>query len=552
MGTKDRNFAPLPRNVSLEELVPEDNFYRRLEERLDLSFVRELVEDLYACSGRPSVDPEVFFKLQLVMFFEDIRSERQLMRVVADRLSLRWYLGYDLHETLPDHSSLSRIRERYGLEVFRRFFEQIVELCIEAGLVWGEELYFDATKVEANASVESLAPRFAVEAHLERLFTVEEPQSEVPEAMPDPLPVELSEDAFQELAQANAERHSWISEEGRQQREVVCGSYRRMADYRASFTDPDASLMQRRAGDSHLGYHAHYVVDGGRSRIILQALVTPSEVMENQPMLDLLWRVCFRWRIRPRQVTGDTTYGTLENIKAIEDAGIRAYVPLPDFDNRTPFFGKKEFSYDAGRDLYVCPEGQLLHRYTRVNKERVVKYRADPATCDACPAKSRCTSSSKGRQVSRSFDEQYLEKVRAYHESAAYEKAIRKRKVWVEPMFAEAKQWHGMARMRLRMLQRVNAEVLVCAAGQNIKRLLASETCKPIKPAQAAALRPTKRTSTHPNYRTARDHRRSALPSTRRFSTRPYAYGASALSFLTPDNMVLSGLSASFLMSDKL
>jgi hypothetical protein len=102
MGTKIRSFTPLPRDISLEELVPKGHFYRRLQARLDLSFVRELVEPLYAQGGRPSVDPVVFFKLQLVMFFEDLRSERQLMRVIADRLSVRWYLGYDLHETLPD------------------------------------------------------------------------------------------------------------------------------------------------------------------------------------------------------------------------------------------------------------------------------------------------------------------------------------------------------------------------------------------------------------------------------------------------------------------
>ena len=143
MGTEVRSFAPLPDDLSLEDLVPEDNFYRRLEARLDLSFIRELVAPLYASGGKPSVDPVVFFKLQLVMFFEDLRSERRLMGVVSDRLSLRWYLGYDLIEPLPDHSSLTRIRERFGLEVFRRFFERIVEECIEAGLVWGEELFFD-------------------------------------------------------------------------------------------------------------------------------------------------------------------------------------------------------------------------------------------------------------------------------------------------------------------------------------------------------------------------------------------------------------------------
>ena len=126
--------------VSLEGLVPQSHFYRHLERVLDLAFVRDVVRDTYADSGRPSIDPVVFFKLQLILFFEGLRSERQLMRVVADRLSLRWYLGYDLSEELPNHSSLTRIRERYGVAVFRRFFEVIVEQCIAAGLVWGKEL----------------------------------------------------------------------------------------------------------------------------------------------------------------------------------------------------------------------------------------------------------------------------------------------------------------------------------------------------------------------------------------------------------------------------
>lgn len=170
MGTKQRTFSPLPRDFSLEDLVPEDSFYRRLQAELDLSFVRELAGPLYAKGGRPSVDPVVFFKLQLVMFFEGLRSERELMRVATDRLSVRWYLGYDLHEPLPDHSNLTRTRERFGLPVFRRFFEEIVLMCAEAGLVRGQELYFDATKVDANASLDSIAPRFAVEAHLGNLF----------------------------------------------------------------------------------------------------------------------------------------------------------------------------------------------------------------------------------------------------------------------------------------------------------------------------------------------------------------------------------------------
>src|SRR5712692_10574430 len=187
MGMKERHFAPLV-NVSLEDLVPHDHFYRHLERSLDLSFVREFVQQTYVGIGRPSIDPVVFFKLQLVMFFEGIRSERQLMRHAADRLSMLWYLGYDLGEPLPDHSSLTRIRQRYGVDVFRRFFDAIVEQCQQEKLVWGRELYIDSTQVHANADLDSLTPRFAVEAraalqtHLAALFSLEDEGIEQQEA----------------------------------------------------------------------------------------------------------------------------------------------------------------------------------------------------------------------------------------------------------------------------------------------------------------------------------------------------------------------------------
>jgi transposase len=145
MGRKERQFAPLD-PLSLEDLVPADHFYRLLDRTLDLAFVRDLVAPSYAAGGRPSIDPVVFFRLQVVLFFsargcaEGLRSERLLLRTLADRLAARWYGGYDLGEALPDHSSRTKIRQRYGLETFRRFFDAILEQCRAAGLVWGEEL----------------------------------------------------------------------------------------------------------------------------------------------------------------------------------------------------------------------------------------------------------------------------------------------------------------------------------------------------------------------------------------------------------------------------
>jgi transposase len=118
MGKKERSFAPLI-NVSLEALVPQDHFYRHLERTLDLSFVREFVHETYAGSGRPSIDPVVFFKLQLVMFFEDIRSERLLMRHAADRLSVRWYLGvrHVTQGSIPSQTERTR-RKFFGSRAY--------------------------------------------------------------------------------------------------------------------------------------------------------------------------------------------------------------------------------------------------------------------------------------------------------------------------------------------------------------------------------------------------------------------------------------------------
>ena len=150
-----------PIAVSLEDLVPQDNFYRHLEAKLDLSFVREWVQELYAERGRPSIDPVVFFKLQLVMFFEGIRSERQLIETASLNLVHRWYLGYALDEALPDHSSLTRIRQRLGIDIFQRFFERIVDLCQEArpGLGAGALLRCDEGRGQCRHP-DSLVPRF--------------------------------------------------------------------------------------------------------------------------------------------------------------------------------------------------------------------------------------------------------------------------------------------------------------------------------------------------------------------------------------------------------
>jgi len=168
-----------------------------------------------------------------------------------------------------------------------------------------------------------------------------------------PLPISLSQQACEELSQRNAVRHDWIEQLGAQDRKTTSRGYQRVADLQVSTTDPNATLMLTKNG-ADMGYHTHFVVDGGKARVIIAVLVTPSEVMDDQPMLDLLWRTRFRWKLRPRQVTGDTKYGTEDNLVAIEDQGISAYIPLPDLDHRTEFFSSHaEYQKKTTREIPV-------------------------------------------------------------------------------------------------------------------------------------------------------------------------------------------------------
>jgi hypothetical protein len=357
-----------------------------------------------------------------------------------------------------------------------------VEQCLAAGLVWGQELYVDATKVTANAALASLQPRFAVEAHLAHLFAAEDDddatsgsKGQDEAAANDALarwPLVLLEAAQADLAAHAVARHDWIGQAGRPDRGMTSGSYRRTADFRVSTTDPDATPMPCGAGGTRLGYQDHYVVDGGRARIILAALVTPAEVQENQPALDLLWWTRFRWKLRPRQVTGDTKYGTTENVTAIERERIHAYFPLSAVGRRAGQFGDEAFVYDAAADTHRCPGGQTLRFLSHCQSTQRRIYAAPAGVCRTCALRDQCTTAQRGRRIGRHRDEAYLDRVRGYHATENYKKAMRKRQVWVEPLFAEAKAWHGLRRFRLRGLEKANGEALLIAAGQNLKRLL--------------------------------------------------------------------------------
>ncbi len=189
-------------------------------------------------------------------------------------------------------------------------------------------------------------------------------------------------------------------------------------------------------------------------------------------LLDLVDWVCSRWKLKPKTATGDARYGTIPNIVGLEERGTKAYLPTSDFSNHTKYYSASFFQYDAEKDHYICPQGQILPLVSRRRTEQVLVYKPKADVCNACPIKGECTSCKSGRHIFRSFFQEYLDKAEAYRQTEAYQKAMRKRGVWVEPLFGEAKEFHWLRRFRLRRLLKVNIEGVITAAGQNLKRLI--------------------------------------------------------------------------------
>ena len=274
---------------------------------------------------------------------------------------------------------------------------------------------------KANADIDSLRSRSIAENHLKELFEETASPEEIEDfvttphlssdaAAADALPTAALPTAAEEaLKENNAQSKNWISrEEGRQERTFSSGPRKRTAERLLSTTDPDATPMCLSESQTKLGYQAHYdVVDGGKGRVILNVLVTPSQVSENRPMLDLLWRSAFRWRLGPDHVLGDAKYGTAENVAAVEQGNIRAFVGLHRSGGRANIFGREDFTYEPKKDVYLCPAGELLRPHGKKKgseeerERKVTSYRAKASSCKACELRVICTSNKLGRTLRR-------------------------------------------------------------------------------------------------------------------------------------------------------
>src|SRR5215210_7678089 len=146
-------------SFQLSDRVPEDNFYRKLKQVLDFQWLYKKTAKYYGCEGQESIDPVVFFKLILIGYLENLASDRRIINTVSMRLDMLFFIGYDIDEPLPWHSTLSRTRQLYGEAVFKELFKQVLKQSIDKGMVAGRRQAIDSVAVKANASMSKLAEK---------------------------------------------------------------------------------------------------------------------------------------------------------------------------------------------------------------------------------------------------------------------------------------------------------------------------------------------------------------------------------------------------------
>ncbi len=346
-----------------------DHPLRRVRELIDFSFVRDEVKDLYGYNGSESVPPEVLLKLLFLLFYEDVASERELMRVIPERLDYLWFLGYEIDDEIPNHSVLSKARARWGRDVFESFFVRVVRQCWQAGLIDGRKIHLDGSLVDANASTDSV--------------------------------MKGGQELIRALKQIYHAQDAKLDKQGHAGRPY----YRRSNERLLSKTDPDAPVVRQGKGGPRPRYKNHRAVDNAHG-VITALETTAGDVEENSKLLDLVDQHQANTGVQADTVGADRQYGTAENFRQCRQRGIRSHMPdlQPAHRNKPRcqgIFPETSFVYDPETDTYRCPAGAILRRGKHHKTRQAWEYRAEQRVCRTCLIRDRCTRSKTIRTIKR-------------------------------------------------------------------------------------------------------------------------------------------------------
>jgi len=437
--------------INIDKRIRKNHPLRKIEELIDFDFIYNEVRDKYGYNGNESIPPPVILKLMLLLVLYNVRSERELMDTLSERLDWLWFLGFDLDTEIPNHSVLSKARRRWGEEAFRSFYERVVWQCtetssaqvVESGLVDGRKIFVDSSLIQADASNNSVVDRQSLKRYLSESYK------------------ELEKRLEEEVKEDDSRDDNDGSSGGVNKRYI-------------STTDPDASIM-RSGGKAKLRYQTHRAVDGAYE-VITATEVTPGEVNEAHLMVELIESHHSNTEIGVKTVVADSKYGTIENYLGCWDRGIRAHIPdLKEAQGRSGLrggiFSDDVFIYDKQTDTYTCPVGKKLKPKSLHVSRQSIDYAASKSDCRVCDLRSQCTRNKAGRTVKRHLRQEEINYMRAISKTTLSKIDIRTRQHLMERSFARSVRY-GFGRARWRGLWRVRIQEYLTAAIQNIQILM--------------------------------------------------------------------------------
>ena len=469
-------------SFQLSERVPKNNFYRRLKEVIDLNFLYELTAPYYGSSGQQSIDPVVFFKMSLVGYMENIISDRKLVDHCSMRLDILYFLNYDIDESLPWHSTISRTRQLFTQEVFEVAFTKVLQMCIDKGMVSGHTQAIDSAPVKANASMDSLelkVPAESLDEHLSKVRHISAMDKEPMRRKAKENKATKEQQSItannQELQAVKSRNKKWKKDQD--QRPGAKSKHSKYTSNKTHYspTDPDARISVKPGKARKLNYLSQLSVDTAH-HVITDIGAYHADKKDNQCLQDITLRLKNRLNSNGllwHNLLADTGYSDGENYAFLERIGIKSYIPA----HGTYKGGPNGFTYIEEKDHYLCPQGNIIpfkkvfydHRTHTKKKE----YRCSSLVCKNCPIKSKCL----GKSVyEKKFSVTYYRAEYERNNKRVKSKRGRKMKTLrsstVEPVFGTLTQFMGMRKINTIGINQANKVMHMAAMAYNLKKLL--------------------------------------------------------------------------------
>jgi transposase len=426
--------------VHLNSLVPKDNFYRKLDEVLDMSFLYKDTARYYGTEGQESIDPVVFFKICLIGYLNNINSDRKLIEYCSNCLDTRLFMRYDIDESLPWHSTISRTRQLYGEDVFLSLFRKVLSLCVQKGMIRGKRQAIDSAFIKANASMDSLIEK-------EVIADAQVYCDELNEGSEFKLAIGIKDEEHK--SPSNSTHYSP--------------------------TDPDARMSVKPGKATHLNFFGQIAVDDSH-HVITGAIADFADKRDSQCLPNILGQTIENLKgneILMDQIVADTGYSSVDALQYCEKNNIDAYIP-----NIGSYKSMREgFRYEKGTDRYICAQGNkaiLTFRTISADKNGHFRkeYRSSASDCGSCDLKTICIGKSSTKKITDIANKAYYDRMNGKMQTKYAKKLSKIRKSTVEPVLGTLINYLNMKKVNSRGISQASKHVLMAALCYNLKKYM--------------------------------------------------------------------------------